>query len=410
MLEFGFIVRLFAAGSAIVVIAWGAKAAAFYGKSDPAENAVLREPELAGELAPILEPIRRKHKLPALAAAIIVDGEVRAIGATGARESGGTSSVTIDDLFHIGSCTKAMTATMLATLVEEGRLSWSTTVRETFPDLDMDEGWGSVTLEALLHHRGGAPEHLLEGGLWRRLWECNDAARECRMKIVRAVTAGPPGEAGKYVYSNAGYSIAGAMAEEATGQSWEALMRERVFEPLGMQKVGFGAPGSAEEVDEPRGHTAGGVTMEPGPGADNPQAIGPAGTVHGSLRDWARFVKVHLGVDSGKGDEEKTLVSAETLRRMHSPAEGPGEPYAMGWIVTERAWARGEEESSRGIALTHGGSNTFWYAVAWLAPERDLAVLVATNQGGGRAARACDEATGALLTRYVLDPQGAETQ
>ena len=64
----------------------------------------------------------------------------------------------------------------------------------------------------------------------------------------------------------------------------------------------------------------------------------------------------------------------------------------MGWIVAEQPWADG-------AALTHAGSNTMWYCVAWLAPKKNFAVLVATNQGGDAAAQACDDVAIALITQ-----------
>jgi hypothetical protein len=74
--------------------------------------------------------------------------------------------------------------------------------------------------------------------------------------------------------------------------------------------------------------------------------------------------------------------------------EGDGTTYAMGWLVLDRPWGGGR-------VLMHNGSNTMWYCVVWMAPEKDFAALIATNQGGDRAARACDEAA-TLLVRKVL--------
>jgi hypothetical protein len=71
-----------------------------------------------------------------------------------------------------------------------------------------------------------------------------------------------------------------------------------------------------------------------------------------------------------------------------------GSDYACGWLVVERDWAGGK-------ALTHSGSNTMNLAVAWLAPSRDFAVLVVTNQGPPAAAKACDEAASSLIKLYL---------
>jgi CubicO group peptidase (beta-lactamase class C family) len=350
------------------------------------------------DLHDLLEPIRARHKTPGLVGAIVRGEEVTAIGAAGVRRAGGDAPVTINDRFHLGSDTKAMTATLIAMLVEEGKLSWGTTVGEVFgADVkQMDGGWKAVRLEQLLTHRAGAPADLNAGGLWGRLWAAAERpGREQRRMLVEGVVSRPPVHAPgtKYLYSNAGYAIAGAMAERVMDRAWEDLMRERLFAPLGMASAGFGAPGTKGTVDEPLGHRANGSPVEVGVYADNPAAIGPGGTVHCTMGDWARFVALHVEGDRGRA----RLLKADTFTKLHTPAPGPGEKYAMGWIVTQRPWAKGDGPGDTGRVLTHSGSNTMWYAVAWLAPERDFAVIAACNQGGNEAAKACDEAAGAMI-------------
>ncbi|HVP09926.1 MAG TPA: serine hydrolase domain-containing protein, partial [Phycisphaerae bacterium] len=272
-----------------------------------------------------LDPIRAKHNVPALAAAVIRNDDIVALGAVGFRRLKSPETVTTADRFHLGSDTKAMTATMLAMLVERGSLRWDTTLAEAFPDLRqaMHPDYRPVTLEQLLQHRGGCPEDLNRDGLWKRLWEREGSPREQRELLVKTVLswppAAPPGT--KFLYSNAGYAIAGVMAERVTGEAWEDLMRRMLFEPLGMASAGFGAPGDPAAIDEPRGHDAGWLRtkpMEPGPQADNPPAIGPAGTVHCSLPDWARFIRLHLHGEQGG----TTLLKPETFVRLHTPPPG----------------------------------------------------------------------------------------
>src|SRR5262245_1302028 len=236
------------------------------------------------DISSIIGAIRSRHQVPGVVAAIVDHDHVAAIGAAGVREHDQPDRVMISDLFHIGSCTKSMTATMLGTLVEEGKLKWSTTVGEVFPDLAgiMDPGWKAVTVEQLVTHRSGAPADLSPDNLWGRLWNHKGTPTEQRMTLVEGVVRRPPVSTPgtKFLYSNAGFAIAGAMAEKITGQSWEDLMRARLFEPLGMTSAGFGAPGtpgSAQAIDQPRGHRVDGSAVAPGPGSDNPAAIGPAG-------------------------------------------------------------------------------------------------------------------------------------
>jgi len=332
------------------------------------------------DVSALLETVRAKHDLPALAGAIVVGGDVVALGAVGVRAHGSPDKVTVDDQWHLGSCTKAMTATLAAKLVERGKLKWSTTIAEALPELKdkMNEQWRDVPIEWLLQNRGGVcgkpPDEV-----WSELWGRTDSSRDSRRWFVEQLLAAPPeAKPGtKFIYSNQGFTIAGAMLEQLTGKAWEDLMRTEIFEPLGMASAGFGPPGSADKLDQPRGHNPNAVA--PGKGADNPAAIGPAGTVHCSLGDWAKFISAHLRGENG----EDLLLKAETFRKLHQPPEH--QTYAMGWSREARGWAGGD-------TLSHNGSNTMWFCVVWIAPAKNCAVLVTTNIASDVAGKACDEA------------------
>jgi CubicO group peptidase (beta-lactamase class C family) len=342
-------------------------------------------------LSQMLETIRVKHEFPALAAVVVVDGEIVATNAVGFRKCGGTEKVTVNDKFHIGSLTKSMTATLAAMLVEQERIAWTSTIGGSFPEYEnqIHPDYRDVTLEQLLAHRGGAPGNA-PNDLWSQAWNSSGSQVEQRLDFVKGILARKP-EAkpgANHIYSNQGYAIAGVMLEKAAGKPWEELMQSMLFEPLGMKSAGFGAPATPGKVDQPWGHMKGRFTgihsVPPGPRADNPPAIGPAGTVHCSLPDLARYALFHL--DGARGDSE--LLSAESFEKLHASA---GNDSALGWVVLERKWAGGR-------ALTHNGSNTMFYMVIWLAPERNCAVIVGTNIGAGFTG--CDEAAGKLIQEF----------
>jgi CubicO group peptidase (beta-lactamase class C family) len=212
---------------------------------------------------------------------------------------------------------------------------------------------------------------------------------EQRRTYVELILREPPEvEPGTtYLYSNRNYAVAGAIAERIANVSWEDLMERRLFRPLAMTTAGFGAMGTPGRVDQPWQHRWANntrVPIAPGPLSDNPAAIGPAATVHCSIGDWASFISAHLpGQKRSLG-----LLKSETLQRLHTPWHGGS--YGFGWLTVDRAWAGGP-------ALTHTGTNTQNFAVAWLAPARDFAVLAATNQGGQGAFPGCDETASALI-------------
>jgi len=365
-----------------------------------AEDRAPRSPSTRDDLTELVERVRAKSDLPAMGAAIVVGERLAAVGVSGVRQRGKDARATVEDLWHLGSCTKAMTATLVARLVEREQLAWDLTLEKAFPDLEgIDDGFKPVTLELLLANRGGAPDQLVGTPLWPILQKREGTHREQRRTLLEWVISRPPvNEPGStYLYSNAGFAIAGAAAERKLDTAWEDLLRKEVLEPLGMKSGGFGPPGTRETLDQPRGHMANGVPVPPGKSADNPPALGPAGTVHATIGDWAKFVSAHLvgeTVDSGKG----AYLQRETFLRLHRPLEG--QRYAFGWLSLSRAWA-GPSHEYAGKVLTHAGSNTMWYCVTWVAPKRGFAVLVTCNQGGQVAQQAADELAGKLIRRHL---------
>ena len=346
-------------------------------------------PSTYADSAHALEVIRKKHDLPALAVVVVKDGRICDRAAVGVRKRGGATPVTTNDVFHIGSCTKPMTATLTAMLIEGGKLRWDTTIADVFPELKckMDKQYEIVTVEQLLTHRGGVPG-TPPAAAWKRAWEQEGTPTQQRREFIEAVLSQPPAAAPgtKMIYSNQGYAIIGAMLEKLTGTPWETLITQRVFKPLHMDSAGFGPPGTTGAVDQPWGHTRKLLATVPSQ-EDNPPAIAPGGRVHCSLDDLARFTMFHLQRGQTGG-----LLKLTTLNKLHTPPEGGD--YACGWVVVKREWAGGN-------ALMHNGSNTMWYVVMWLAPERNFSVVAATNIAGSDAEQGCDEVAAAMIHQWL---------
>jgi CubicO group peptidase (beta-lactamase class C family) len=184
--------------------------------------------------------------------------------------------------------------------------------------------------------------------------------------------------------------VAGAVLEAAAGKPWEDLIREELFAPLGMESCGFGPPARGRSRGQPFGHVVRGAAYQPDDG-DVPAVLGPAGTAHCSLADWAAFVRAHMDPPAG------SLVSAAALAALHEPlpANYFGEPlgYAMGWVVGEAPWAQGP-------LLAHEGSDNRFFALVRLAPRRGVAFLVAVNAADERARWAARHAYELLADRY----------
>ncbi|GIV21380.1 MAG: serine hydrolase [Armatimonadota bacterium] len=336
-----------------------------------------------------LEPIRAEAKVPALAAAVIQKNKLVALGAVGKRRADRDDPIRHDDRFHIGSCTKSMTATMIARLVEMGKLDWGSMVAEVLPALRKRvrrEYW-RVTLEQLLTHRSGLPEDRTpHPQVFPKLWSLSPKQRSQAAEIIlQQEPVARPGE--RTIYSNGGYVVAGAMAEAVTGKTWEELMDEHLFRPLGIKSAGFGAPATGAWGH--RSGVDGYLPVPPSPFADNPPVLGPAGTVHLSLSDWARYAIIHL---RGSVGEHPPLLRKDTFATLHTPPHNS--TYAMGWGIVQPTWARGR-------VLQHAGSNTMWFALILLVPDAQAGLLIATNAADEKAMDAARRAADTLRAQYI---------
>jgi D-alanyl-D-alanine carboxypeptidase len=325
----------------------------------------------ADELTDSLAEIRGQTGVPAIGALVFREGKETAIAVDGQRSADSRKRVSEDDLWHLGSDTKAMTATLVARYVEAGELAFDTTVAELFPKFTQPAG--SITLEQLLSHTAGLPANPpgpMSSGLRDSGKKVTEHRRELAEWALTNDLLSSPGET--FLYSNVGYMVVGAVLEEKFGKPWEKLMADELFKPLKISEFGFGAP----ERNNPRGHVRDGDEVTPvgtGFDGDNPEAYGPAGTVHMSLRDWMKFGADHV---AGARGEAGTLLQPETYAILHRPRR---DGYALGWGV--------------GISparLSHDGSNTYWRARITLFPDADFGYLIVTNEAGDAGKQALD--------------------
>ena len=311
------------------------------------------------EINRALSEIVNRDQAPGMIAATISREGVIAIGSLGVRKAGSGVPITSNDLVHLGSCTKAMTAVMLATLVAEGKLNWDMKLTEAIPELrnSIHPDYQSVTLWQLLTHRAGLPSNPANWGA-----HPSKEIKARRLAIMKDnLSSAPSTKPGEFNYSNFGYMVAACMAEKVTGFSWETLMRQRLFDPLGMSSAGFGEPDKRQSIDQPWGHSKYGDNWQPSAYYDA-EAIGPAGEIHCSIEDWGKFLTLFM---SGKNP----ILDSTYINKLTEPVGF----YAGGWgIIEDRPWSRGK-------LLTHNGSNGIWFATVIVATKIDRAYVVVTN-------------------------------
>jgi CubicO group peptidase (beta-lactamase class C family) len=361
----------------------------------------------------ILQPLLSDYQLPSVAAVVISNGQVIAQGAVGERKAGNSIPVTINDQYQIGSCTKAMTATIIGMLVQQGKVNWTSTMGNIFPEMkaEMLPKYRDVTILELLSMHAGLLSNTVNVGYppgttaeyWLGLTEPILQQRYEYTKDFLCQPDSPAVEAlpepgTTYLYSNVGYVIAGAVAEKVTGKSWEDLMTNMLFKPLGITDAGFSfSMATGYEVNQPWQHyyySAQELSIPPVYAPDltgSPPVMYPAGGVHLSVPDWAKFITMQLEAENGGS----TLLTPETAKVLHTPPFDTVNGYALGWLVeNDPLW-------TNGVILAHGGTDGVDLAEVWMSVKSNFAILVTTNIQSESAQMATADITDTLITKFL---------
>ncbi len=200
----------------------------------------------AADLDATLAAAMAGTKVPAMSVLVMRDGKVAETAVRGVRRNDRAEPATLNDVWHIGSDAKPMTATLITRLVDRHVLAWNTPLARMFPELaeSMRPEYRSVTLIELLTHRAGLAHDVADVTYFNAFFNDTRPLSEQRHDYIahalQEAPIAPPGT--KVSYSNTGFIIAAVIAERATGMSYEALMQREVFDPLGITHVGFGLP------------------------------------------------------------------------------------------------------------------------------------------------------------------------
>lgn len=286
------------------------------------------------EVERILEDLRAEHSVPGFAVVISDRNGVIGSGAVGIKRAGDNDSVETMNRFHIGSISKPITSSAMGALVEAGILGWDSRVLDVLPEYRETSRpeYAGITLRQLLSHTAGI-QPFEEDEEFEQAPDLNGDARERRRQFAKWVlTQQPVTVPGKgHVYSNAGYAVAAAMAEQASNEPFELMVQRTVFDPLKLKSAGIGAP-AAKGMDEPWGHSRINEKWVPhGPEESYPFAdiIRPAGDFHMNLFDLAEFGRAHmLGMEGANG-----FLRSATIRVIHTEVM---DGYGLGWNVREK--------------------------------------------------------------------------
>lgn len=322
--------------------------------------------------------------------AVWVDGRVVYTLESGSAHPDEDQPIDSTTLFQIGSDTKKMTALVALQQVEDGTLSLDSTVEEVLPAvvLNLSPDWSSqATLHDLLSHQGG----LFDYTPWSH--DPDDAQLAAIAEGIFADSEWAMNEPGNFWnYSNPNFSLAGLMSERVAGVAWPDLMREQLFEPMGLTDTyarrsevearGNYATGWGYTVDDPDewnlfdtpAYTEG--TVEMAQVADN-AFTRPAGLVWSTASDMARFHGFFIDGDPAILDDTLRTEMTTLHTRLYPAWEAQG--YGYGWMVID------------GISLpepydipvwVHGGNTLSFTSASYVLPEQGMSISVLSNGYG----------------------------
>lgn len=346
-----------------------------------------------------LEQAVADFKVPGLAIAVVAGGEVVYARGFGHRDLENGKPMTPDTLFAIGSTTKAMTATVLGMLVDDGKLAWDEPLVKYLPRFALSDSFltGRLTPRDLVTHRSGLPRHDL---LWYNNLQATRAElveRLAHLELTADLRA-------QFQYNNLMFMTAGYLAGELAGTTWEELVRRRLFEPLGMERSNFSVEVSQRDDDHALPYDENDDDELERIPFRQIDVVGPAGSVNSTVHEMSRWLDFNLR--GGKAGESQ-LINPTTLADVQSPhmtmdatPERPevSQPtYGMGWVIdTYRGHRR----------VSHGGGIDGFVTSVMLFPDYDLGLVSFTNRGSGLPSLANQHAADRLLGLEPIDWAG----
>ncbi len=327
------------------------------------------------ELARFVDTEMQAAGVPGLAYVVVEGDRVVDTRVFGVKRHGGSERVDAHTVFEIGSTTKAFTATVVAMLVEEGKLAWDDRVVDHLPGFAMNDPWVTREMRVadLLCQRSGMPPYALDS---------MSLLGFTRQDIVRALRFVEPLSSFRstFGYQNNMWLVAAALIEQATGLTWEDNLDRRIFGPLGMASSTTNPEVVAGLADVATGHFwQDARTLVPIP-ADwryrpNLDTYGPAGSIRSTVVDlaqWLRF-NINLGVVDGV-----RLLDAAGVAYLHAPRTLAGQSprgdvasYASGWFF---------QTLQRHCYVWHEGGTAGMHSVVAYLPESGVGLAMLTNE------------------------------
>ncbi len=329
---------------------------------------------LAG-LDTMVARVLKDYKAPGVSIAVVEKNKIVYTGGFGYRDLANKLPVTENTLFAIGSCTKAFTASMLGQMVNDGALDLDKPVRNYLPELKFYNEYlnDHVTIRDMMTHRTGLPRHDYS-------WYGSTATRNELLKRIEYLQ--PSAELReKYQYNNFMFMSQGVLLEKLTGKSWEANIKERIFDPLGMSQTVTTMADLEKSADRSLAYALIRDSFAMPIPYRNIDNIGPAGAINSSAKDMAKWLITWINDGKYNGKEivpasfRNQAISIQMANGTGPNTEFPAVTsfgYGLAWTVgTYRGHYRVE----------HGGGIDGFITTTGFFPNDSIGIFVCSADG-----------------------------
>lgn len=324
------------------------------------------------KLQNLLDELAEKWEIPGVIVSLIDHESVLFQGTHGAKDLDSGAAIDAHTVFQVGSITKSFTSALAGICADKGLLSLDAPVGQYVEGFAMRDPMATqrVTIADFLAHSAGLPSHNL-------FWHGSYDDRQTLFDKIRYLE--PKWDIrSHWHYQNLNYLVSGAIMERVSGKTWEQLVQEELFEPLGMQDASIGKAAflAVENRAQPYQPGKGGLHRNP---PLDVVACAPAGAINLSNEDLNIWTRLHL---NGGKHGEKSLITDQAMRAIHAPrateakilplsfAEAPYAQYGLAWVI----------EPYRGVNVHYDGGNIEGFSgMSVVLPDEGLGITMQVN-------------------------------
>ena len=330
-----------------------------------------------------IQKVKDEWQLTGLAASFALDGDVIYSKAFGVKEKGGNEPIDVNTVFQIGSVSKSFTATVMASLVAEGKVKWEDTVANILPDFKMYDPWVTKNMQVkdIMTHRSGlrgqAGTYIPNVG-----YDRDDVYK--MLGLLKPVYS----FRGDYQYNNITFIIAEKIIEKVTGKSWEENVKERVFEPVGMTLSSMNGEDFKVQKNVAVPHEyfyRDSINVNALHGDDQAlwwlTVVGPAGSVNSTVTDMIKYAEFHRTNGKVGGKQVMDSKAVAYLHKGHNITSQTGNKttlYGNCWFI---------EQNNKYRLYFHTGTTWGFTALCFFVPEIELSGVILVNCEAGASPR-----------------------